>query len=202
MEITYNLTRSDLWHRELYSILHRRRRLIFWLVFYVISSVGMSRWWAIVGSSINAGWHTWWEDILTGFVLSSVVFVLAPTLGTWITINRLLPTPDTKLACTALVTTEFLSNTTSGTTMQYVWKKITKIYLHKGDFWFWYEGIPLHGVCIHIFGACIPRGAFSDPRQTYLFYETAMAYWHSARSGQPVLLPQDGRIWPPPPRLG
>ena len=48
----------------------------------------------------------------------------------------------------------------------------------------------------------IPKRAFGGLAEAQAFFETARYYKQAAKSGQPVPVPQDDEVWPPPPRIG
>lgn len=49
-------------------------------------------------------------------------------------------------------------------------------------------------------GAFVPLAAFTDPREAQCFYETAVGYWQSAKTGQPFAPADATEVWPPVPR--
>ena len=48
----------------------------------------------------------------------------------------------------------------------------------------------------------IPKRAFHFPEEAQRFYETALFYKRSARSGQSPPEYKEGEVWPPPPYIG
>ena len=51
------------------------------------------------------------------------------------------------------------------------------------------------------FGLDVPLNAFADPREAQRFYETAVGYWQSAKTGQPFTPADATEVWPPAPQL-
>lgn len=49
-------------------------------------------------------------------------------------------------------------------------------------------------------GYLVPKRAFLDSAQAQTFFETAVACWKSAQSGEPAPNLTDNNAWPPPPR--
>jgi hypothetical protein len=183
MEVTYSTTRSDQWRCHLYVMFHRGQS-VFGFVFtpamlalvYIYSMPPMQRNMRGLLIALLAAFGGW--AAFHGLILHAMIL-------------KRLPTPTTRRVCTTLITPEFFRDTVPEKVMEYPWAQISDIRLHDGDFYFWLGGTK---------GNFIPRSAFDNPREGQHFYETAMAYWHSAKSGSPV--PQDGEVWPPPPRLG
>ena len=51
-------------------------------------------------------------------------------------------------------------------------------------------------------GIAVPLNAFADPREAQCFYETAVGYWQSAKTGQPFTHTNETGVWPPAPAAG
>lgn len=183
MEVSYSSTRSDQWRCNLYVMFHRPQMVVSLLVVPIYFTILLAFTWGKAG---------WW-GILSAFAVSFGGWALLNWLVLWAQVKRRLPTPTTQRICTTLITAEFFRDTVPERVMQYAWSQITEIRLHQGDFYFWVGATK---------GNFIPRGAFSDPREGQAFFDTAVAYWQSAKFGQPTPAPQEGEVWPPPPRLG
>ena len=185
MEITYNITRADQWRLNLYVMFHRWQTTLNFLVTPIL--------WAIFSAYFALGRERSLRAVLIGLFIGAFGGAALNALVLWASILKRLPTPATRRVCTTLITPEFFRDTEPKKVMEYRWVQITDIRLHDGDFYFWVGGIK---------GNFIPRSAFANPREGHLFYETAMTFWRSARAGRSVPGPQDGEVWPPPPRLG
>jgi len=46
-------------------------------------------------------------------------------------------------------------------------------------------------------GMIVPLNAFTYPREAQQFYETAVGYWQSAKTGQPFMPADATGVWPP-----
>lgn len=185
MEITYNSTRGDHWRCNLYVMSHRVQTALLLFIAPAIWAIGFAYITAVIERNVRAVSIAFFVGLYGGVALNALLLHQM--------ILKRLPTPTTRRVCTTLITPGFFRDTAPEKVMEYRWAQITDIRLHDGDFYFWLGGTK---------GNFIPRSAFDNPREGQHFYETAMAYWHSAKSGQPVPFPQDGEVWPPPPRFG
>ena len=183
MEITYSSTRSDQWRCHLYVMFHRPQTVLTQLLTPAILTFWLTplfRTYGILAIPLA---------LLVSLLLSALILGL--TLQALI-IKRL-PTPTSQRICTTSLSPELFRDITPDKTMEYLWTQITDIRLHNSDFYFWLGGTR---------GNFIPGSAFENPREAQLFFDTAVHYWQSAKSGQVAAGgPSQNGSWPPAPRL-
>ena len=95
--------------------------------------------------------------------------------------------------CTTSISAEGLRDESGSRQTVIGWKRVIKIAAVGSDIIF-YKSFYL--------GTFLPLSAFTDPREAQRFYETAVGYWQSAKSGRPFTPADVTEIWPPAPAAG
>lgn len=196
MEIAYRITRSDAWRCKLHVLSGQPTVWIYFLL-----TPALATWYAywqfpLLQSSLHLYSAHWWR-LPSVFLWIFCTLVFPSLAGIRNKVIKFYPDTESNPINVTVLTSEHLCDAGRKVVGGRIvllpadipWIDIKKIWWHRGDVYFRRK----NGYNI------IPRTAFDDPRQGQVFYDTATAYWRSAKSGLPVT--QDGEVWPPPPRL-
>ncbi len=197
MQVTFDLTPDDFWHFSIYYRHHKYpiRPLLMYALFAMISLVFLAGSWVAVEVWLTRGLLQWTLLVCLPILLFFIVRFLPPTKGRVVKKVRRFANQKPGLLCehTIDISPEWLSEKTSVNETKVAWTTLKSIEEDSAYLFLFVDKLVAH---------IIPKRAFSSPHEADMFLNTARRFWEAAKSGSPLPVPQDGEVWPPPPRIG
>lgn len=184
VEVTYTLNAADVAHFQQYLLRRSQPR-------YGLRSWGVFAFLLLIGGSLM-----WMSTDKVGTLLSFVlplllVFVFWKVFLRFALARQAKNTPGLGNVQTLYIGPERFIQTTATSETKILWQGVSDITQ---------DANYLYLLLNKQRGYLIPKRAFLDTAQAQAFYETAVACWKSAQSGEPAPNLTDNNAWPPPPR--